>query len=613
MPAVAPPPAAPAPIAAAPAVKVTGNDQLSWDDDELETQIYDNPEEEAAAKARKAGLMAPAAGAPPSMGNAAAAASGAGAGPGPGPGGGDGPDLSSLVSTAKGWDAPGSAQPPKAGPNAPTLLSAGTGPLPPPGQLAAGSAKSPSPFSGPSGAGAFAAPFGAEAATPNLGGRRESSAIERLVSAAPAAPAVPGADDGPFNPMASFGSSVVAKGKKSNAALFAAIGGAVVLLGGGFLVYKLASGSSSAAPDKGKPDVVAKGPASGATPAAGSAGATTGSGGAVTPPVAPGSGSASAAATGPGLSAQDLASTGFDLYVTPNNVSGWRIDNQINTSRLPAQIRSVQPGRHTIAIDAPPGFMSATQVVDVEAGKAGKVEITLQPIDITGVFETTPAGARVYLVVNGQRIAVGQTPAKYKLDPRMTYQVILEKDGYVSVSRPLAISGNPEEKVDVTLEKAQIARAGGGTHNGGSLPGGDHGGATDHGTPPGGTDHGGTPPGGGATDHGGTPPGGSDKGGGDKGGGDKGGTPPGGADKGGATDAGGEGILSIGSKPPCDIYIDGKATGLKTPQREIKLPAGHHKVTLMNNDFSIKESFGVDIKAGQPTKTVKDYSDRIPQ
>jgi hypothetical protein len=33
----------------------------------------------------------------------------------------------------------------------------------------------------------------------------------------------------------------------------------------------------------------------------------------------------------------------------------------------------------------------------------------------------------------------------------------------------------------------------------------------------------------------------------------------------------------------------------------------------MNNDYSIKESFGVDIKAGQPTKTVKDYSDRIPQ
>ena len=69
----------------------------------------------------------------------------------------------------------------------------------------------------------------------------------------------------------------------------------------------------------------------------------------------------------------------------------------------------------------------------------------------------------------------------------------------------------------------------------------------------------------------------------------------------------------LGAKPPCDIYIDGKSTGLKTPQRDIKLSAGHHKVTLMNNEFSIKESFTVEIKAGTPTKMVKDFSDRIPQ
>jgi hypothetical protein len=249
--------------------------------------------------------------------------------------------------------------------------------------------------------------------------------------------------------------------------------------------------------------------------------------------------------------------------------------------------------------------MSAEQAVDVEAGKAPRVEITLTPIDITGVFTTTPAGARVYLVANGQRIAVGQTPTKYKLDPRTTYQVIIEKDGFVSVSRPLTISGNPEETVNVVLEKAAVAiHDGGGSrppHGGGNItpPGGGH----DGGTPPGGGHDGGTPPGGGHD--GGTPPGG---------GGHDGGTPPGGGghDGGGATE-GGEGILSLGAKPPCDIYIDGKDTGLKTPQREIKLAAGHHKVTLMNNEFSIKESFGVDIKAGAPTKVVKDFSDRIPQ
>jgi len=474
--------------------------------------------------------------------------------------------------------------------------------MPPPTQLAAGSAKSPSPF---------ASPFGSDAPTPNLTGRRESSAIERLVSM----PAPPPTDDVPFNPMATFGASVTGSGqKKSNAAVFAAIGGAVVLLGGGFLVYKLATGSGeSASTSKGSGSAISGSAGSSSGSAVASGGSAAGSqiasgtaGSAVASGAVTGSG-ASASSTGPALDAKQLAATGFDLYVTPNTITGWRIDNQVNTSRLPAQIRSVQPGTHTITIDAPPGYMSATQVVDVEAGKAGRVEITLTPIDITGVFETTPPGARVYLVVNGQRVSVGQTPTKYKLNPTMTYQVIIEKDGYVSVSRPLSISGNPEEKVEVTLEKAQVAihhPSGGGTPPGGGT---DHGGGTPpgggSGTPPGGgTDHGGgTPPGGGNDHGGGTPPGGGNDHGG--------GTPPGG----GNDTAGGDGILSLGSKPPCDIYIDGKSTGLKTPQREIKLSVGHHKVTLMNNEYGIKESFGVDIKAGTPTKTVKDFSDRIPQ
>jgi hypothetical protein len=35
----------------------------------------------------------------------------------------------------------------------------------------------------------------------------------------------------------------------------------------------------------------------------------------------------------------------------------------------------------------------------------------------------------------------------------------------------------------------------------------------------------------------------------------------------------GEGVLMVSSKPPCEILIDGVATGLTTPQRAIKLTA----------------------------------------
>ena len=73
----------------------------------------------------------------------------------------------------------------------------------------------------------------------------------------------------------------------------------------------------------------------------------------------------------------------------------------------------------------------------------------------------------------------------------------------------------------------------------------------------------------------------------------------------------GAGTLMLGAKPPCDIFIDGKATGLKTPQRAIKVAAGPHKVTLVNREHKITESFSIAVKAGAATKVVKDLSKRM--
>ncbi len=73
------------------------------------------------------------------------------------------------------------------------------------------------------------------------------------------------------------------------------------------------------------------------------------------------------------------------------------------------------------------------------------------------------------------------------------------------------------------------------------------------------------------------------------------------------------GVLLIGSSPiSCEIYIDGTATGLHTPQRDIKLGVGRHTITLINNEFGIKETFPVEIFADAPTKVIKDLHDRVP-
>ena len=46
----------------------------------------------------------------------------------------------------------------------------------------------------------------------------------------------------------------------------------------------------------------------------------------------------------------------------------------------------------------------------------------------------------------------GPSPAKTKLDPRKSYQVLFEKPGYVSVNKPIIFGGSTEEKLVVNLE-----------------------------------------------------------------------------------------------------------------------------------------------------------------
>src|SRR5262249_42461118 len=68
----------------------------------------------------------------------------------------------------------------------------------------------------------------------------------------------------------------------------------------------------------------------------------------------------------------------------------------------------------------------------------------------------------------------------------------------------------------------------------------------------------------------------------------------------------GAGTLMISSKPPCEIVIDGRATGLTTPQRAISLSAGSHRVTLRNTEKSIRKTLTVQIAANATEKVIED-------
>lgn len=68
----------------------------------------------------------------------------------------------------------------------------------------------------------------------------------------------------------------------------------------------------------------------------------------------------------------------------------------------------------------------------------------------------------------------------------------------------------------------------------------------------------------------------------------------------------GQGTLMISAKPPCEIVIDGRTTGLTTPQRAIALPAGGHRITLVNSEKSIRKVVSVQIVANTTAKIIED-------
>ena len=185
-------------------------------------------------------------------------------------------------------------------------------------------------------------------------------------------------------------------------------------------------------------------------------------------------------------------------------------------------------------------------------------------------IDSKPAGATVMLVDNGKTSFLGSTPLATSLDPSRKYDVIFTLPGRPTQMAPLDPAKT--SKLDVTLargksdrkkKEATVAKLG-----------------TDFLEAP-------------AAETKKAEPNAEPKKAEPK------------AEKKAAAPAG-EGTLMVSSKPPCEILIDGKPTGLTTPQRSIPLPAGAHKITFINATEGIKKTVSVSITADQSTKLIQD-------
>ena len=194
-------------------------------------------------------------------------------------------------------------------------------------------------------------------------------------------------------------------------------------------------------------------------------------------------------------------------------------------------------------------------------------------------IDSKPAGATVMLVDNGKTQFLGTTPVAASVDPSRSYDVVLTLEG-----RPTQIAHldpNKAQKLEITLAKGGAAKA--------ETPRAPAPRATAPKTAaPARVSHAkkSSAPSGGIVDPGFDTPAEQPKAEAPKA-------------------AGGEGTLMVSSKPPCQIWVDGNDTGLTTPQRAMKLPAGAHKVTFVNAEQNITKTVSVMITGGESTKLIQ--------
>jgi hypothetical protein len=73
------------------------------------------------------------------------------------------------------------------------------------------------------------------------------------------------------------------------------------------------------------------------------------------------------------------------------------------------------------------------------------------------------------------------------------------------------------------------------------------------------------------------------------------------------------GYLTLSSTVPASIRVDGKDTGLKTPQTKMKLDPGAHTIALIDGQGRPLETFVVNVAAGAVIEEARDPRPKPPQ
>jgi serine/threonine protein kinase len=254
------------------------------------------------------------------------------------------------------------------------------------------------------------------------------------------------------------------------------------------------------------------------------------------------------------------------VTTTPQGATVYLDGEEIKSSKTPLQVSDLPAGVHKVRITLPnyldwPG--TGQKVITVQPGKVFELKATLQPKVVMLIIKSDPKSAKLTILRNGSKLVTNKaTPFTQKITPKagVKYQVVLTAKGYRKYKKDVELTGQPEIVINAELEKT--SKVAGATGRRRRRP-------TWRPTRP-------TRPI--------TRP-----------------TRP------VTRPTGGMGTLRINTKPWTKIYINGRYKGV-TPKLNIKLRAGTYKLRLVNPEFGIRKTYTITITAGKTRTFVRKLS-----
>ncbi len=249
--------------------------------------------------------------------------------------------------------------------------------------------------------------------------------------------------------------------------------------------------------------------------------------------------------------------TGIAVMVEPAG-SLIFVNNQKRAEVTPAPFIELSPGQYSIRVEKQP-YLTLNDTVTVGQGAVASISKRLAPEYVTINLNLRPEKARCNLTQDGQ--AAQAVKGSFKVMPHRNPQMECKANGFEPHVAPIKLGA--DGALIASLDVSLVAKSGG-TKSGNRPP-------SDKVRPPRGLRN---PPGGGTK-----PP-----------------TPP--------PSKTGPGYLSVNTRPWTKVYVDGRFIR-NTPLMRHELPAGRHRLTLINEDFNIRETVNVRIKSGQNSPVIR--------